>query len=131
MTNRFGKKIASMICFTGIIIGGFVAGTAQAFDQMASGPIQTMTIEVYPTVIRNIGFGSLSVIDGLGAALGPQFVYLNMYVPGLLYFVCGGIAILCLISQQFLPETRDSNLNDKIHPQKVKEEPCGEKDSKF
>ncbi|XP_060552267.1 organic cation transporter protein-like [Ruditapes philippinarum] len=95
MTNRFGRKIASMICFTGIITGGFVAGTAQAFDtphrdvlttafavlacmtdQMASGPIQTMTIEVYPTVIRNIGFGSLSVIDGLGAALGPLFVYL-------------------------------------------------------
>jgi hypothetical protein len=30
---RFGRKIASMICFSGIIIGGYVAGTAQAFGK--------------------------------------------------------------------------------------------------
>ncbi|XP_060565157.1 organic cation transporter protein-like [Ruditapes philippinarum] len=112
LTNRLGRRIAAMICFLGVAVGGLVAGIAQAVASitinMAWGPIQTMTIEVYPTVIRNIGFGSLSVIARFGAILGPQFVYLNMYVPGLLFFVCGGIAVLCLVSQQFLPETRDS-----------------------
>ncbi|XP_060594867.1 organic cation/carnitine transporter 2-like isoform X2 [Ruditapes philippinarum] len=148
LTNRFGRRIAAMICFLGVAVGGLVAGIAQAVDtphrdlltnvfaiiasmtiNMAWGPVQTMTIEVYPTVIRNIGFGSLSVIARFGAILGPQFVYLNMYVPGLLFFVCGGIAILCLVSQQFLPETRDSNLNDKIHQKEVDVMPLGEKDT--
>ncbi|XP_053378933.1 solute carrier family 22 member 21-like [Mercenaria mercenaria] len=134
VTNKLGRRGSAIICFTTVAISGFVVGIVQAVDapkrdtltnvfaiianmaiNMAWGPIQTMTIEVYPTVIRNIGFGSLSVIARVGAVLGPQFVYLNAYVPGLLFFVCGGIAVLCILSQLFLPETRNLNLNDKLH----------------
>ncbi|XP_053393411.1 organic cation/carnitine transporter 2-like isoform X2 [Mercenaria mercenaria] len=80
----------------------------------AWGPVQTMTIEVYPTVVRTIGFGSLSVMARVGAMIGPQLVYLNMYVAGLLYYVCGAVAVLCIIGSLGLPETMNSNLNDKI-----------------
>lgn len=80
----------------------------------AWGPIQTMTIELYPTVIRNIGFGTLSVTGRIGAIVGPQLVYLNLYIPGLLYYVCGVISVACIFGLFFLPETMDANLNDKI-----------------
>ncbi|XP_053380087.1 uncharacterized protein F23F12.3-like [Mercenaria mercenaria] len=73
-----------------------------------------MTIEVYPTVVRTISFGSLSVMARIGAMIGPQLVYMNMYVAGILYYVCGAVAVLCITGCLGLPETMNSILNDKI-----------------
>ncbi|XP_053385115.1 organic cation/carnitine transporter 2-like [Mercenaria mercenaria] len=133
LQNRFGRRCTSIMCFTSVAFGGIVVGIVQTLDvpnkdeltnvfalianmgiSTAWGSVQTMTIEIYPTVIRNIGFGTLSVTGRIGAIVGPQLVYLNTYIPGLLYFVCGAISIICVFVLVFLPETMDKNLNDKI-----------------
>ncbi|XP_060552265.1 organic cation transporter protein-like [Ruditapes philippinarum] len=133
LQNRFGRRASTLISFVVVAIGGLSAGIVQTLDlqnkdtlinifalianagiSTAWGPVQTMTIELYPTVIRNIGFGTLSVTGRTGAILGPQLVYLNSYFQGLLFYVCGGIAVICIIGTLFLPETKGQNLNDKI-----------------
>ncbi|XP_052769357.1 organic cation transporter protein-like [Mya arenaria] len=139
MTNYFGRRSTSAICYTIVLAGCLVVGvvqltvakhwleipnsatvvnTAAIISSMAIvtayGPVQTHTIELFPTVIRNTAFGCLSVVLRVGAMLGPQFVYLNKYVPGLLYFVCAGVALICNIALVFLPETKGGALTDKM-----------------
>ncbi|XP_060565156.1 solute carrier family 22 member 21-like [Ruditapes philippinarum] len=133
LQNRFGRRISSVLCFIAVAASGFVVGVVQSIDasnkdiltnvfsiiasvgiNTAWGPVQTMTIEVYPTVVRNIGMGSMNTMARIGAIIGPQLVYLNYHVPGLMYYVCGAIGVLCILSQLWLPETKDSNLNDKF-----------------
>lgn len=137
--NRFGRRLASIMCFLTTGLGALIVGIVQYIDTdkrdsltngfalvanlgmaTAWGPIQTMTIETYPTVVRNIGFGLCSVLARVGAALGPQLVYMDMYVPGLLYFFCGGVAMLCVFGLLFIPETKDRNLNDKLNENRNK-----------
>ncbi|KAL4240699.1 hypothetical protein ACF0H5_001491 [Mactra antiquata] len=133
LQNRSGRRNTSIGCYLTIVTGGSIVGIVQSFnvqykDELTNafalfayigvttawGPVQTMTIELYPTVIRNIGFGTLSVAGRIGAMIGPQLVYLNTYVPGLLYYSCAAISALCTVGLIFLPETKDGYLSDKI-----------------
>jgi len=43
---------------------------------MAWGPVQIHTQELYPTVIRSLGYGSQNTISRIGAIIGPQLAYL-------------------------------------------------------
>ncbi|XP_053380069.1 solute carrier family 22 member 6-like isoform X2 [Mercenaria mercenaria] len=134
LTNRLGRKKATGICFIIVGIAGITGGVLQTLDaeykeilttvlaitanasiMAAWGTVQTMTVELYPTVIRNIGIGMLSFVGAIGSVIGPQLVYLNAYVPGLLLYLCGGISVLCVIGTSLLPETKDKYLLDKIH----------------
>ncbi|XP_053387558.1 solute carrier family 22 member 6-like [Mercenaria mercenaria] len=134
LTNRIGRRKATNICFTVVGIAGLTGGALQTLDvkykdqlttvlaivanssiSAAWGTVQTMTVELYPTVIRSIGFGMLSFIGGIGSVIGPQFVYLDTHVPGLLLYLCGGLSVLCAIGTSLLPETKDKYLLDKIH----------------
>ncbi|XP_053393714.1 organic cation/carnitine transporter 2-like [Mercenaria mercenaria] len=137
--QRFGRRITAIICYTIVGISGFIVGVVQTVEvpnrdaltngfallahigiTMAWGPVQTMTIELYPTVVRNIAFGTLSVMGRIGAMIGPQLVYLDSHVPGLLYYVCGAVSVVCVTGTSALPETMDADLNDKIGQMKVK-----------
>ena len=42
-------------------------------------------------------------------------LFQDIYVPGLLYFVCGGLSVLCVGALFWLPETKDANLSDKLN----------------
>ncbi|XP_052818707.1 organic cation/carnitine transporter 2-like isoform X2 [Mya arenaria] len=133
LQNKFGRRITAAICFIMVSAGGFVVGGVQSADApnkdnltnifalisyigitTAWGPIQTMTIEIYPTVIRTIGFGTLSVFGRIAAMVGPQLVYLDSRVPGIMYHVIGAMGLLCALGSLRLPETKDKNLADKI-----------------
>ncbi|KAL4240147.1 hypothetical protein ACF0H5_000941 [Mactra antiquata] len=137
LQNRFGRRLASIICY-GIVAGASLTiGVVQTLNlehkdsvtnvlaiiantavSASWGPVQTMTLELYPTVIRNISFGSHSVIGRAGAILGPQLVYLNSYFEGLLFYICGAISLLCVFALFFLRETMDQHLEDKLSSQK-------------
>ncbi|XP_045211159.2 organic cation/carnitine transporter 2-like [Mercenaria mercenaria] len=133
LQNRIGRGNTTIICFVIIAVIGLTVGILQTLDVphkdvvtnvlsftanagigAAWSSVQTITVELYPTVVRNIGFGTVGVISGLASVLGPQLVYLESYFSGLLYYVCGAVAILCVLSTLALPETKDKNLNDKI-----------------
>lgn len=131
--NKLGRKVSIAICFTVVTVGGIIVGFVQATDaphqdvltnvfamlayigiNVGWGPVQTIALELYPTVIRNIGVGYLNMVARVGAIIGPQLIYLNAQAPGLMYFICGGISIVVILSLLGLPETRDSTLQDKM-----------------
>ncbi|KAL4216981.1 hypothetical protein ACF0H5_023438 [Mactra antiquata] len=133
LQNVIGRKYTAVIAFMICLIGGCVVGIIQYVDtpnkgalsngfalaasagvDAAWGPMQTLTVELYPTVARTTGFGFLSVLARLGAVIGPQFVYLEDYVPGLLYFVVAGISAVSLCCVLCLPETMNTTLVDKL-----------------
>ncbi|XP_045184445.2 solute carrier family 22 member 4-like [Mercenaria mercenaria] len=133
LQNRIGRKLTTIVAFMVCLIGGTTVGVIQYIDTPlkeglingftfaasagvdgAWGPMQTLTVEVYPTIARNTGFGFLSTLARLGAVVGPQVVYLEDYVPGLLYFVVAGLAALSILCIFCLPETMNTTLPDKI-----------------
>ncbi|KAL4228894.1 hypothetical protein ACF0H5_011934 [Mactra antiquata] len=90
---------------------------------VAWGPVQLVTLELYPTVVRNIGYGYLNTVARLGAVIGPQLAYLNTRVPGVMYFICAGVGLCCIIGTLLLPETKGVALEDKIKTNKVIDQP--------
>ncbi|XP_052214194.1 solute carrier family 22 member 6-like [Dreissena polymorpha] len=133
LSNRLGRRLSSIVIFVLICIAGLVCGIIQSIDtpyksgltnglsmavyfciEAAWGPIETMTIELYPTLIRTSGFGCLSVLARFGAMFGPQLVFLDKFAPGILYYCCAGISVVCVICQLFLPETKNGALNDNM-----------------
>ncbi|KAL4216307.1 hypothetical protein ACF0H5_024033 [Mactra antiquata] len=133
LQNVIGRKYTIVLSFCVCFIGGCVVGVIQYIDtpykgglgngfalaasagvDAAWGPMQTLTVELYPTVARTTGFGFLSVLARLGAVIGPQFVYLEDYVPGLLYFVSAGMAGMSILCVLCLPETMNTTLIDKL-----------------
>ncbi|XP_052777401.1 solute carrier family 22 member 21-like isoform X2 [Mya arenaria] len=110
LQNKVGRRITTSMCFLVVTVGGAIAASVQVFDAphkgivtlvaamvanvgigTAWGPVQTMTLELYPTVIRSIGYGSMNVVSKAGAILGPQLNYLNTFLSRISFLhLCGG-----------------------------------------
>ncbi|XP_030837698.1 organic cation transporter protein [Strongylocentrotus purpuratus] len=78
------------------------------------GTVFVYGTEIFPTSIRNVGFGLCSFWSRVGGVMAPFVIYLNrIYEPGPLLifgissFFCGGIAL-------FLPETLDRPLPETL-----------------
>lgn len=54
------------------VMGVFASGSMSAMWLI----VYLLTIEVFPTVIRNIAMGGCSVMARVGAVVGPQLLYL-------------------------------------------------------
>ncbi|XP_053395829.1 solute carrier family 22 member 21-like [Mercenaria mercenaria] len=123
LQNRFGRRITAIICYTIVGISGFIVGVVQTVEApnrdaltngfallahtgitMAWGPVQTMTIELYPTVVRNIGFGTLSVMGRIGAMIGPQLVYLLKKMNTRIIIAVLILSLMCCVNTQKFPK---------------------------
>ncbi|XP_067132863.1 organic cation transporter protein-like [Centruroides vittatus] len=73
------------------------------------------TLELYPTVIRNVGIGSCSTVSRLGSIAAPFMKDLSEKVNWRIPFVLVGVLTvtsgLCILP---LPETKNIRLNDTI-----------------
>ncbi|XP_052786101.1 organic cation/carnitine transporter 2-like [Mya arenaria] len=133
LQNKFGRKKTSIGCFAIVVVSGFIVGIVQSADaphkdkltngfalvagfgiEMAWGSVQTITIESFPTVVRTIGFGTVSVIARVGAMIGPQLVYFDKYVPGILYYVSAAMSALSIVCLAWIEETANTPMSDRI-----------------
>ncbi|XP_064639521.1 organic cation/carnitine transporter 2-like [Lineus longissimus] len=76
--------------------------------------VQTMTCELFPTVVRNIGYGFCSTLARLSSIAGPQVVYISKYFKVAPFIVCSSFTLLQVIVLIFLPETKGKPLNEFI-----------------
>jgi len=90
---------ANIIAFTGKF---FVSG-AYAFSYLIS-------VELFPTSIRNLGLGVSSVMARVGGILCPFVLITKDYWEPLPYVIFGGSTLLIGISTMFLRETESSLL---------------------
>ncbi|XP_053408730.1 solute carrier family 22 member 4-like [Mercenaria mercenaria] len=138
LVNRFGrKKYCFVVCGVSSILM-CVSGILQHFDKIsrpsmslavaalavsllakmtvttASIALIIYTTEIYPTVVRSIGYGFQSTVGRLGAVAAPLLIHLDGRIPGLMYFTCGVLIFLSAGSIARLKETKGVTLPDSI-----------------
>ncbi|XP_054158724.1 organic cation transporter protein-like, partial [Oppia nitens] len=71
--------------------------------------------EVYPTVLRQMGVGTCSVVARVGSMLAPFVKDVNIYTGmSVVLAVFGGLSIADGVAIHFLPETRGKQIADTI-----------------
>ncbi|XP_052818480.1 solute carrier family 22 member 7-like [Mya arenaria] len=88
--------------------------TALTLVNAAWSPIQTLTIETYPTVIRNLGYGTQNTMTRIGAIIGPQLVFLETMFEVSLYWISVTALVVAMALLVPIPETGSTDLVDKI-----------------
>lgn len=134
LQNRVGRKKAATVLYIACVITTLTVAVAYRFKESsvrnhlintaailaltsmnaAWSPIQTLTIETYPTVVRNIGFGLQNTMARVGAVIGPQLVFMETKVSGIMYWICAVTTIMSVFLIIPIPETCGKDLNDKI-----------------
>ncbi|XP_060576896.1 organic cation/carnitine transporter 2-like [Ruditapes philippinarum] len=151
LQNRFGRKKTAIIFYIITAVASLTVAVAYRFrDSLVRGqltnsaaiialiavntawsPIQTLTIETYPTVVRNIGFGLQNTMARLGAVIGPQLVFLDTKIAGSLYWICAAGTIVSIFLTIPIPETFGIDLSDKIiKPLSLEEQSLQDKSEK-
>ncbi|KAF2768938.1 MFS general substrate transporter [Teratosphaeria nubilosa] len=133
LVNRIGRRWTGILGFTlgyiliGFIIGGlyhrlttdsiaaFVVlyGLLQAFGHMGPGAtIGLLSVEVFPTGVRGVGYGIAAGFGKAGAAIGTQvFTPIKEAAgPSSTFYLAGGIGVLASVVYYFLPEGQDLKL---------------------
>ncbi|KAK3093101.1 hypothetical protein FSP39_011054 [Pinctada imbricata] len=109
--------IAQLISIDDNLRGQLINGFALAGKMGVSaawGAILTYTVELYPTVIRNMGFGLQNSIARIGAMIAPQIILISMDTAGVMYFVCSAMMLLSAICSLMLPETKGKTIPDTL-----------------
>lgn len=95
------------------LINGFAL--AAKFGVSASwAAIMAFTTEIYPTVVRNIGYGTQNSISRIGALIAPQLVLVNKVTPGVMYIICFVVTLTSAITCLLLKETKDKTISDNL-----------------
>ncbi|ESO99549.1 hypothetical protein LOTGIDRAFT_158641 [Lottia gigantea] len=134
--NRFGRRFFATISFTLSVIsclsviviqklvseeelhrGTMITGlslSARLFTGCAWNGLITLTNEMYPTVIRNIGYGAANMAARVGGIIAPHIFSLSddEMVPYIIVIVILSISVVMV--QFLLPETLGLALEDTI-----------------
>ncbi|XP_033637857.1 organic cation transporter protein-like [Asterias rubens] len=70
--------------------------------------------EIFPTPVRNIGFGIASICGRVGSILAPFIIYLEEYSSYLPLNIFGGLSLIAGILVVLLPETRNKPLPETM-----------------
>ncbi|VDI81806.1 MFS transporter, OCT family, solute carrier family 22 (organic cation transporter), member 4/5 [Mytilus galloprovincialis] len=133
LANCLGRKWTTFMLF---LIGGsmgIVVGIIQFIDlsdkdELVNGfalasklcvssgwsALMILTSELYPTVVRNIGYGINNAVARLGAMVAPQLVFASEKIDGLSYLSFAGMMFLSAILVVTLPETNKTALQDTM-----------------
>ncbi|XP_060073041.1 solute carrier family 22 member 6-B-like [Ylistrum balloti] len=139
MANCIGRRLTCLLFFVIGGVAGIVVAVVEVVDvedkavvisgfaltcKLSVGAAWTslivFTAETYPTVVRNIGNGLQNSLSRLGGMVSPLIIYVNNRVPGIMYFLCGGLMLLSAFCTMFVPETKGVPLKDTIDENNTK-----------
>lgn len=133
LCNRIGRRWTGIAGWTGYIVLGFVIGGCyefltqhqniaafvvlyglmQAFGHMGPGAtIGLMSVELFPTQVRGMGYGVSAAFGKAGAAVGTQVFtpIRDAAGPASTFYLLGGISVVGAGIYWILPEGRDLDL---------------------
>ncbi|RLW02988.1 hypothetical protein DV515_00006958 [Chloebia gouldiae] len=90
-----------------VMLGKF--GITAAFSML-----YVYSVELYPTLVRNMAVGATSTASRLGSIIAPYFVYLGAYDRFLPYILMGSLTVLIGILTLFLPESYGNPLPESF-----------------
>ncbi|XP_071803338.1 organic cation transporter protein-like [Asterias amurensis] len=93
--------------FAIVIFGRFCV--AMSFDL-----VYLVTMEVFPTVLRNVGAGSASMVGRVGGMVAPFIVFLNVYHGSIPFVVFGVMSVVAGLLIVPLPETNNRSLPETL-----------------
>ncbi|KAK7088290.1 organic cation transporter protein-like [Littorina saxatilis] len=103
-----GDDLTKLITAFGVM-GKFAAGGSFSVFEL-------LTVEMYPTLLRNIGAGMCGFWGRLGAVLAPQFLSLGLYTfPQLPAILIGSLTLLGGGLTLLLPDTSHAYLPDTVY----------------
>ncbi|KAM6162735.1 LOW QUALITY PROTEIN: solute carrier family 22 member 13 [Erethizon dorsatum] len=129
MIERLGRKwsqsgtliVGGVMCITTIFIPSdqpvvvTVLAVVGKFAAAASFTISYVyTAELFPTIIRQMGMGLVSIFLRIGGILTPLVLLLGDYHAALPMLIFGNIPIVAGVLCVLLPETHGQNLQDTI-----------------
>ncbi|XP_077995053.1 organic cation transporter protein-like [Glandiceps talaboti] len=82
----------------------------------AYGTVYVWAPELYPTLLRNIAFGSASFAASVGGVIAPLTVYVAHYNVAIAMSMFGILSLVSGVTVLLLPETKD-----KLLPRNIKE----------
>ncbi|XP_071760995.2 organic cation/carnitine transporter 2-like [Centroberyx gerrardi] len=80
----------------------------------AFGFVYLYATELFPTVVRNMAIGSLSMASRIGSTAAPYIAFIGTYNKFIPYILMGGVTIVAGLLSLLLPETKDQELPDLI-----------------
>ncbi|GFZ12458.1 organic cation/carnitine transporter4 [Actinidia rufa] len=128
LLDRFGRKplaigtlwFSGFFCLVGCLVGGYgtwkvvrmVCGILGIFGMAGTYNLLFIyTVELFPTVVRNMALGCATQAAQMGAILTPFVVVLGGRLPFMVFGICGvlgGLLAFCL------PETLNKPLYDTM-----------------
>ncbi|XP_048746739.2 organic cation transporter protein-like [Ostrea edulis] len=115
--SSLGVAISQMIDVDKDLQGSLINGFALAAKfgvSAAWASIMTFTTEIYPTVVRNLGYGTQNSISRVGALIAPQLIVVNKETPGVMYIICFIVTMTSAITCLLLKETKDKTISDNL-----------------
>ncbi|XP_043559313.1 solute carrier family 22 member 5-like [Chiloscyllium plagiosum] len=97
----------SIIATVLVMIGKFAVSCALSM-------VYVYTVELYPTIVRNMGIGTSTMASRLGSIISPYIFYLGIYYEFLPFILIGCVLILAASLVLFLPETINIPLPEMI-----------------
>ncbi|CAG2246055.1 SLC22A15 [Mytilus edulis] len=132
--NCIGRKKSSFVFFLLSGITGITVGIVQFLDLSNEGALINglaltcklcvacgwmaliiFTSELYPTVVRNIGFGFNNTMSRVGSMIAPQLIFVSYRIPGIMFLLLGGLFIMSAFCLLLLKETNNLALKNTIN----------------
>ncbi|XP_055488020.1 organic cation/carnitine transporter 2-like isoform X2 [Leucoraja erinacea] len=76
--------------------------------------IYIYSLELYPTVVRNMGVGVCSMTSRIGTVISPYFAYMVAQIGILAFIVMGSLMVMAGLVSLLLPETHNKPLPETI-----------------
>ncbi|XP_046552947.1 organic cation transporter protein-like [Haliotis rubra] len=134
LANKIGRKLTSILYFGIASIAAFAVPVVWTYvDADKQGPIitglalvtkfgigngwgamQILSTEMYPTVIRNLGYGAANTTARIGGIIAPYIFTVKkgyVFVP---FMVVGATSAACAAMTMLLKETRGLPLSDTM-----------------
>ncbi|XP_048087268.1 solute carrier family 22 member 5-like isoform X1 [Alosa alosa] len=99
----FVPEELSALTVTLAMTGKLVVTGAYAF-------VYFYTMELFPTVVRNMGLGVTSMAARIGSIVSPYIAYIGTYHKTAPYILMGSISLVSGVLSLSLPETKDEKL---------------------